>query len=88
MTYRGRVKDGVVVLEPGAKLDEGAAVLIEPVEPPAARSLADLRRAFRGSFFLGSLCFLPGHILLEDLLQRLPDSFRWFRWVRIAPAGG
>ncbi|MDM8004629.1 MAG: hypothetical protein QUV05_00540 [Phycisphaerae bacterium] len=31
MTYRGKVKGGVVVLEPGARLDEGAEVVVEPV---------------------------------------------------------
>ena len=31
MTYRGRVKGGVVVLEPGMQLEEGSEVLVEPV---------------------------------------------------------
>ncbi len=31
MTYRGKVKDGVVVLDPGVKLPEGAEVYVEPV---------------------------------------------------------
>jgi hypothetical protein len=31
MKYKGKVKDGVVVLEPGACLDEGAEVVVEPV---------------------------------------------------------
>lgn len=31
MTYRGKVKGGVVVLDPGVRLDEGAEVLVEPV---------------------------------------------------------
>jgi hypothetical protein len=29
MTYRGTIKDGVVVLEPGAKLPEGTEVRVE-----------------------------------------------------------
>ena len=33
MTYRGRVKDGTIVLEPGTSLPEGTEVLIQPVEP-------------------------------------------------------
>ena len=41
MTYRGKVKDGVVVLEPGARLDEGTDVVVEQVESAPARSLAD-----------------------------------------------
>ena len=31
MTYRGRVENGVVVLEPGAHLREGMDVRVEPV---------------------------------------------------------
>ena len=31
MTYKGKVKGGVVVLEPGARLDEGAEVVVETV---------------------------------------------------------
>lgn len=31
MTYRGRVKNGVVVLEPGARLREGTDVRVEPM---------------------------------------------------------
>lgn len=38
MVYRGKVKDNVVVLDPGIRLPEGAAVRIElePVEAPEA----------------------------------------------------
>ena len=32
MTYKGTVKGGVVVLEPGTHLDEGAEVIVQPVE--------------------------------------------------------
>lgn len=35
MVYRGRVKNGVVVLEAGVSLWEGMAVRVEPVENPA-----------------------------------------------------
>ena len=31
MTYKGTVKDGVVVLEPGASLPEGTEVRVDPV---------------------------------------------------------
>jgi hypothetical protein len=34
MTYRGQVKDGVIVLEPPAALPEGATVAVEVVQPP------------------------------------------------------
>jgi hypothetical protein len=33
MTYRGTVKGGVVVLEEGVRLPEGAAVQVELIEP-------------------------------------------------------
>jgi non-ribosomal peptide synthetase component E (peptide arylation enzyme) len=35
MTYRGTVRQGVVVLEPGAALGEGTVVEVHPVEVPA-----------------------------------------------------
>ena len=35
MTYRGRVKNGVVVLESGVRLREGMDVRVEPVEETA-----------------------------------------------------
>jgi len=39
MTYKGRVENGVVVLEPGAHLREGMDVRVEPV--PEAGSAAE-----------------------------------------------
>lgn len=51
MTYRGNVKGGVIVMEPGAELPEGAQVRVEldlPLEPEAPAqvdamfSMADL----------------------------------------------
>lgn len=39
MTYRGRVKDGVVVLSRNAKLAEGTEVRIEPVKKPKKKRL-------------------------------------------------
>ena len=39
MTYRGRVENGVVVLEPGAHLREGTDVRVEPV--PETQSAAE-----------------------------------------------
>lgn len=35
MVYRGRVSNGVVVLEEGVRLPEGTAVKVEPVEGPS-----------------------------------------------------
>ena len=34
MTYRGRVKNGVVVLEADAKMPEGTEVRVEPIDDP------------------------------------------------------
>ena len=45
MTYRGRVKKGVVVLEGEAKMPEGTEVRVEPVEE---RPLMDLVRVTEG----------------------------------------
>ncbi len=46
MTYRGRVKNGVVVLEGDAKIPEGTEVRIAPVEE---RPLMDLVRVAEGA---------------------------------------
>ena len=45
MTYRGRVRNGVVVLEGEAKMPEGTEVRVEPVEE---RPLMDLVRVAEG----------------------------------------
>ncbi len=39
MTYRGRVKDGVIVLDPPAALPEGAEVDVIPTPPDGVPSL-------------------------------------------------
>lgn len=39
MTYRGRVKNGLVVLEPGARFPDGAEVRVEEVAPQNALSV-------------------------------------------------
>ncbi len=43
MSYKGKVKGGVVVLEPGVRLNEGAEVLVEPLLAPD-----DLERLKKG----------------------------------------
>jgi hypothetical protein len=48
MTYKGKVKDGVVVLEPGVRLDEGAEVVVEPVKAAPSRSLSEQLRPLIG----------------------------------------
>ncbi len=35
MSYKGTVKNGVVVLPPGASLPEGATVEVTPIDTPA-----------------------------------------------------
>jgi hypothetical protein len=37
MTYRGRVKDGVVILETGIKLADGTIVSLEPMPEQATQ---------------------------------------------------
>jgi hypothetical protein len=49
MSYTGKVKNGVVVLPPDAKLPEGAEVRVEPLEiapedDPAVRALLKLAK--------------------------------------------
>jgi hypothetical protein len=46
MSYKGTVKNGVVVLESATGLPEGTAVTVEPVTPPV-KSDADLDPAFK-----------------------------------------
>jgi hypothetical protein len=41
MTYRGEVKNGVIVLESGAILGEGTVVRVEPVDCEEEPTLAD-----------------------------------------------
>jgi hypothetical protein len=45
MSYRGTVRNGVVVLEPEAKLPEGTVVRVEAAEPPAAGGKSKVREA-------------------------------------------
>jgi len=49
MTYLGRVKNGVVVLEGVAPLADGTIVRIEPVESEAEATLADRLRNVIGA---------------------------------------
>ena len=46
MSYKGTVKNGVVVLEPPAKLPEGTVVRVEPEPEPVATD-AELDPAWR-----------------------------------------
>jgi len=50
MTYRGRVTNGVVVLEPGVRLREGTDVRVEPVEETqeAAKGSQEARQLREG----------------------------------------
>ena len=41
MIYRGRIKNGVVVFDEDAKLPDGTAVYVQPVEEPARKTLAE-----------------------------------------------
>ncbi|MCL4789411.1 MAG: hypothetical protein KJ070_21920 [Verrucomicrobia bacterium] len=46
MSYKGTVKNGVVVLDPPAELPEGTSVRVEPEPPPTVRD-EDLDPAWR-----------------------------------------
>lgn len=59
MSLRGRVHNGVVVLDGCAKLPEGAEVRVETIAPVERKSLADRLRNI-----IGSVPDLP-----EDLAQ-------------------
>jgi hypothetical protein len=39
MTYRGRIKQGVIVLEGDVSLPEGTEVAVEPISAPAEASV-------------------------------------------------
>jgi hypothetical protein len=41
MVYRGHVKGGVVVFDPDVQLPEGIEVSVEPILPPARKTLAE-----------------------------------------------
>ena len=41
MTYRGRVKNGVIVLDDPTPLPEGTEVCVEPLPTPPPMTLAD-----------------------------------------------
>jgi len=47
MTYRGKVKGGVVVLEPGTSLADGTEVQVQPIEPRAS-TLGDRLMKYAG----------------------------------------
>jgi hypothetical protein len=64
MTYRGEVKGGIIVLEPGAGLPDGTIVSVEPLshdlKPPAEESDALSR--------MGDLAVETG---IEDLAKNV-----------------
>jgi len=55
MTYKGTVKNGVVVLEPGTRLPEGVEVRIEPVDE--SDDMASLREGLLR--FAGAIKGMP-----------------------------
>lgn len=61
MVYRGKVQNGVVVLEDGARLEEGQAVSIRPLPARAARTTRRKRRTLYERFkpFIGIIKGLP-----------------------------
>jgi hypothetical protein len=59
MTYRGTVKKGVVVLEAGAALPEGAEVTVTEVEQPAVQATATRTLGDRLMKYAGAVKGLP-----------------------------
>jgi hypothetical protein len=64
MRYKGRIVDGVVVLEGGAKLQEGTEVVVEPLVEPAKVERQPRTLAERYANFTGKAVGLP-----EDLAE-------------------
>ncbi|MBI4581789.1 MAG: hypothetical protein HY718_18985 [Planctomycetes bacterium] len=58
MTYRGRVKNGVIVLEPPARLPEGAEV--EVVSAPGEPAIPTLAERYKD--FIGAIDGLPADL--------------------------
>jgi hypothetical protein len=68
VSYKGIVKNGVVVLSPGAKLPEGAAVEVTPVktdpgDPPFLQAILKLAkpRDWPADFALNHAHYTKGH---------------------------
>ena len=49
MTYKGHIKNGIVVLDDPVKLPDGAEVRVEVLEPKSEPTLADRLRSVIGS---------------------------------------
>ena len=49
MTYKGHVKNGIVVLDDPVKLPDGAEVRVEVLQPRSEPTLADRLRSVIGS---------------------------------------
>jgi hypothetical protein len=67
MTYRGQVKNGVVVLEPNASLPEGTEVQVQPVGPAA--QAADDETVFEFLRRIG-----PGTRTREDIDRQIREE--------------
>jgi hypothetical protein len=48
MTYHGKVKNGVIILEAGAELRDGTRVKVEPVVETEPSDASDLQRGLLG----------------------------------------
>ncbi len=75
MTYRGVVKDNVVILEEGAHLPEGAIVEVKPVEPLATK-LEAIKRVLNYPItkYVGI-----DEVIEEDKQEREKDDGQWLR---------
>ena len=71
MNYRGRVRDGVVVLDPGIELPDGLEVVIEPLEatsgPASPSSFLGMMRNGVPVFPRSDSAVVPGLELVNQL---------------------
>lgn len=73
MTYRGEVRNGQIVLEPGARLQEGAMVQVTTIELPHAE-------AGTAEAVLSSPARWHG---TDDEAERLLEEMRWEKWAEV-----
>lgn len=80
MTYRGTIKDGYVILEPGVELPDGAEV--EVLVAPKVSDVNEERKRLREA-----LRTLPGETSFEDVVEDVYLLYKIERGVRQLDAG-
>lgn len=75
MTYRGKITNGTIVLEPGASLPEGTEVVVQAVEPAP--------QPHGGASIWQKLLELEG--TAQGLPDDLPERHDFYRRQRLKP---